>query len=607
MSEKLPEQTEDLLDNAEAEFYRTRSVQEDSDEAREKRLAWWREARLGLFIHWGLYSLPAGIWKGEEVKAAYAEHLQLRAKIPVKEYEKIADEFNPVKFNAEEWVRTAKNAGLKYIVVTAKHHDGFAMYDSRASDFNIVKRTPFGRDPMKELAEACRGEGITLCFYYSHAMDWHHPDSQGNTLDYPGNIGAYDPLESWIHDEDKRSRYERYLEEKAFPQVRELLTQYGPVGIIWFDCGHKITDAQGTRFVELVHGLQPGCLVNRRVRREGFGDYGNSSDNQLHVRAPRKDWESIATLNNSWGYKKLDNDWKSPRAILHNLIDVVSMNGNFLINVGPTGEGEFDPKSVELLGEIGRWLRTNGESIYGTSGSPVGKPPWGRVTAKPGALYLHVFEWPASGELVLPGIRNPVTRAYMLADPRQTSLEVSRLTEEDIRIAVPEKPLDPVATVLVVEYEGRLETNPVTLLLEKDYPNVFAAFDGEIEGRELRCDTGKKGHDNATGWSDPKDFIRWRFRAIRPGNYRVEIYYGVDDASAGGTFTVAAGIQGLDGTTVPTGGWYDFRKSVLGTFTIRQPGIYTLEARARKIPGAALMNLQKVVLICESAIENRFG
>ncbi|MDB5083170.1 MAG: alpha-L-fucosidase, partial [Bacilli bacterium] len=338
-----------LMDNAEAESHQSSTYQETLEAAREERIAWWREARFGMFIHWGLYSLLGGEWKGQTVNANYAEHIQLRGEIPVKEYEQVAKEFNPVKFNAEEWVQAAKDAGMKYIVITAKHHDGFAMYDSKVSDFNIVKASPYGRDPMAEMAKACAQEGIKLCFYYSHSMDWHHPDSQGNTLDYPNNIGAWDSLESWIDDEDKRTRYERYLEQKAFPQVEELLTEYGPVGIIWFDCGHKVTDDQGQQFVDLVHGLQPGCLVNRRVRRDGFGDYGNSGDNQLHIRVTRKDWESIHTLNNSWGYRKADNDWKSATDMLHNMIDVLSMNGNYLLNVGPTGEGEFDPKSVELL------------------------------------------------------------------------------------------------------------------------------------------------------------------------------------------------------------------------------------------------------------------
>ncbi|MGO4270505.1 alpha-L-fucosidase, partial [Paenibacillus sp. TAF58] len=390
-----------LMDNAEADNGQRSSLKvEQLDEEREKRIAWWREARVGLFIHWGLYSLPGGVWKGEAVNASYAEHLQLRAQIPVKEYEQIADEFNPVHFEAVKWVQAVKDAGLKYMIFTAKHHDGFAMYDSKVSDFNIVKASPFGRDPIAELAAACQKEDIVLCLYYSHAMDWHHPDSQGNTLDFPGNIGAYDPLESWVNDVDKSIRYERYLQEKAYPQIDELLTQYGPVGILWFDCGHKVTDEQGKTFVDLVHVIKPGCLVNRRVRREGFGDYENTGDNQLHVRTQRRDWESIATLNRSWGYNKTDHNWRTPKDILHDMINVVSMGGNYVINVGPTGEGEFDPKSLELLQVIGRWLKQNGESIYGTQGSPIGKMPWGRCTTKGHKLFLHIWDWPAYGELI---------------------------------------------------------------------------------------------------------------------------------------------------------------------------------------------------------------
>jgi alpha-L-fucosidase len=591
--------TDHLMDNAEAESRENRqqriNVQEQQDEAHERRIAWWREARVGLFIHWGLYSVPAGIWKGEEVKAAYAEHIQLRAQIPVKEYEQIAKQFNPVKFNAGEWVRTAKEAGLKYIVITAKHHDGFAMYDSAASDFNIVKATPFGRDPLRELAEACAAEGIRLCFYYSHAMDWHHPDSQGNTWDYPGNIGAYDPLESWIGDEDKKTRFERYLQQKAFPQVRELLTNYGPVGIMWFDCGHKITDEQGETFVNLVRSLQPDCLVNRRVRREGFGDYENSSDNQLHVRISRKDWESIATLNNSWGYKKTDHDWKSAKDIVRQMIDVASMNGNFLINVGPTGEGEFDPKSLELLSEIGRWLKENGESIYGTTGSPIGKPPWGRCTAKGNMLYLHVWHWPENGELIVPGVLNRVRRARLLAGER-TSLPHGRLNAEDIRLEVPRQAPDDIASVIAVELEGDIAANPLKRLFATSYANVFGAFEGDIHGSRLRYDTGKKGRDNVTDWSDPADGISWRFRAAEQGSYRVEASYAVDGESAGGSFAVEIAGRTLSAVTRPTGGWYDFQPHDLGIVDIPAAGEYTLKVTAKQIPGAALMNLRHVAL-----------
>jgi len=584
------------MDNAEAEALAQQAAKPElSEEVQDRRLAWWRDARFGMFIHWGLYSLLGGVWKGKEVPGAYGEHIMLRGQIPVKEYETVAESFNPVRFDADAWVSTAKEAGMKYLVITAKHHDGFALYNSAVSDFNIVKRTPYGRDPMKDLAEACRRHGVKLCFYYSHSMDWHHPDSQGNTHDYPNNIGAWDDLESWIDDEDKRTRYERYLNEKAFPQLKELLTQYGDVGLIWFDCGHKVTDEQGQRFVDFVRSLQPDCLVNRRVRRDGFGDYGNSGDNQLHIRINRKDWESIHTMNHSWGYKKTDHNWKSVKSILHNMIDVFSLNGNYLLNVGPTPEGEFDEKSVEILQGVGRWMKQNGESVYGTTGSPIGKPQWGRCTVKGQNLYLHVFEWPASGELIVPGLRNGLIRAYLLADPEKRALRWERAGKEDIRLHVSAAALDPDATVIVAEMEGAIDANPVKRLMEKEV-NRFGAFDGDIEGKRLRYDTGKKDRDVVTDWSDAADLIRWNFRAASAGAYAVTVVYGAQEGKAGGTFAVETNGQLLSGGVTPKGDGYAFIAQPLGTVRIDEPGYYGLTVRAETITGEVLMNLKEVQL-----------
>lgn len=582
------------MDNAEAEAEQQTPSMQFTGEEQDRRLAWWREARFGMFIHWGLYSLLGGTWKGKEVPGSYGEHIMLRGQIPIKEYETVAEQFNPVRFDADAWAKAAKAAGMKYLVITAKHHDGFALYDSAASDFNIVKRSPYGRDPMADLARACREHDVKLCFYYSHSMDWHHPDSQGNTHDYPGNIGAWDDLESWIHDEDKRTRYERYLNEKAFPQLKELLTQYGDIGVIWFDCGHKVTDEQGQRFVDFVRSLQPNCLVNRRVRRDGFGDYGNSGDNQLHIRINRKDWESIHTMNNSWGYKKNDHNWKSVRSILHNMIDVFSLNGNYLLNVGPTPEGEFDEKSTEILEAVGRWMNANGEAVYGTTGSPIGKPQWGRVTAKGSKLYLHVFDWPASGQLIVPGLRNRIAKAYMLADESKAALEHKRLSADDAVISVPAEPVDPDATVVVVEYEGDIDANPMKRLHRQDHLNVFGAFDGEIDGAKLRCDTGKAGRDVVTNWTDASDRIYWTYRAAEAGEYEVRIVYGAEEGAAGGSFAVETAGQRLRGTVTPKGGGYEFVAETLGVIRLEQPGEYTLTVSADAITGAVLMNLKEV-------------
>ncbi|UUZ78838.1 alpha-L-fucosidase [Paenibacillus sp. P26] len=598
---------EDLLDNAEdTASARSLAADEVSDSAarHDARMAWWREARVGLFIHWGLYSLPGGLWKGQEVKASYAEHLMLRAKIPIAEYETIATSFRAEHFDAKMWVRAAKKAGFRYLIFTAKHHDGFAMYDSSVSDYNIVRRSPFGRDPLQELAEACREEDVKLCIYYSHSMDWHHPDSQGNTWDYPGNIGAYDEVESWIGDEDKRTRYERYLHTFALPQVKEPLEKYGPVGLLWFDCGHKLTEEQGKAFISQVRQVQPDCLINRRVWKEPYGDYANTSDNQPHVRVPRKDWESIATLNDSWGYKATDHNWKPVEVVLRQLIDVVSQGGNFVVNVGPMGDGSFDPKSLELLERIGDWLRTNGDAVYGTDRSPLGKPPWGLCTIKGSTVYLHVFDWPRHGRLVVPGLRSRVAEAYLLADAERNPLPVRRTGEEDVVIDVPEAPGFSPIPVIAVELAGECDANPARRLFPEEYPNVFGAFDAEISGPSLRYDTGKKDRDNVMGWSSPADEASWRFRVCEPGSYKAVVTCGTEAQGTDGaafelTLTVERRDQEVDhrtGMIRHSGGLYQFESYEIGSLTVPEAGEYTMKVRASAVSDGALLCLKQVVL-----------
>ncbi|SFL09172.1 alpha-L-fucosidase [Paenibacillus sp. 1_12] len=594
---------EDLMDNAEGEEQPGIEQLEAVDADHEARMAWWREARVGLFIHWGLYSLPAGVWNGQEIPASYAEHLMLRARIPVSEYEQIAEQFYADRFDAQEWVRAAKLAGLEYLIFTAKHHEGFAMYESDVSDYNIVKKTPFARDPLRELADACRVEGIKLCIYYSHSMDWYHPDSQGNTWDYPHNIGAYDDVASWIDDEDKRSRYEHYLQTSALPQVKELLEKYGPVGLLWFDCGHKLTAEQGAAFVKQVREVQPDCLINRRVWMDPYGDYGNTSDNQPHVRVPRKDWESIATLNDSWGYKIADHNWKTADVVLRQMIDVLSLNGNFVINVGPMGNGAFDPKSMELLEQIGHWMQTNGEAVHGISQSPIGKPPWGRCTMKDGILYLHIFEWPTNGKLLVPGLRNPVLKAYALADEDRKALPVSRINDEDIVIQVPINPTASTIPVLAVEFTGECDTNPVRLLYTSDYPNQFGAFDADIKGPTVRYDTGKKDHDNLINWHSLDDVASWTFRANGPDRLQAIMEYGAAAEAEGGSFELSV-ISKLSGEVVSqisqtvkaTGDWYEFAAFHIGSLNLPEAGDYVLRLKASSLSNGVFICLKKMVL-----------
>jgi alpha-L-fucosidase len=430
--------------------------------AKERRLAWFREARFGLFIHWGLYSLPAGEWKGQLVPGI-GEWIMNRAEIPVKEYEQLAGRFNPVRFDADAWVRLAEEAGMKYIVITSKHHDGFALFKSKASPFNVVDATPFKRDIIGELARACARRGMRLGFYYSQAQDWHEPNGAGN---------------SWDFGPDEKKDYDQYLRDKAEPQVREILTQYGPVALIWFDTPRMMTPERSQRFVDVVRTLQPDCLIDGRLGLTGReGDYRSTGDNAIPSQASDDAWETPATINHTWGYKQDDVDWKRPGELIFKLVDIVSKGGNYLLNVGPMADGVIPERSAENLREVGRWLRVNGEAVYGAGRTPFGEELGGyycdlkdrngkpifaarehwRCTTKPGKLYFIVFRWPR--ELFeLPSFKNRIKAAYLLGDPERKPLAVS-VAEDGVRqLRVPRPEPTPIANVIVVELEGeRLE------------------------------------------------------------------------------------------------------------------------------------------------------
>lgn len=436
--------------------------------SQKERMKWWNEARFGMFIHWGVYSVPGGVYKGHEMRHGGAEWIMNRSKIPVNEYQQYAKEFNPVKYDADAWVRMAKEAGMKYIIITAKHHDGFAMFKTGASKWNIVDATPYGKDVLKPLAAACKKYGIKLGFYYSQAQDWNNPGgaasrkvaTEGWLNPDSAKIDAYtkehnghwDPAQTTASMSD-------YIDKVAVPQVKELLSNYGKVSVLWWDTPTNMTDEYAQK-LQAVLKLQPGIITNDRLKRPNFPGDTKTPEQKIPdlKELDGKYWETCMTMNGTWGYKSYDHNWKSTETLVRNLIDIASKGGNYLLNIGPKSDGEFPEESIQRLAEIGKWMKVNGEAIYATQASPLQPLSWGRCTRKDGqnatTLYLSVFEWPKEGKLIVPGLKNQVISAKILANGK---LLKTSLTKDGLSISIPAQAPDNIASVIKVEVKGKIK------------------------------------------------------------------------------------------------------------------------------------------------------
>jgi len=423
----------------------------ENNNGKDTRMQWWQEGRFGMFIHWGLYAIPAGEWKE---RTDHGEWIRTTAEIPLTEYDKLVKQFKPKQFDAAKWVKMAKDAGMKYIVITSKHHDGFCMFNSQYTDFDIMS-TPYKKDILKELADACGNEGIKLCFYYS-IMDWHHPD--------------YLPRRDWENDRENRevdfARYITYMKN----QIKELITNYGDIGVLWFDGEWEKTwnHDYAADLYNFIKSLKPGIIINDRLdivrngtnartKEDYYGDFSTPEQEIPATGMPGVDWETCMTMNDHWGYNKNDNAWKSSADLIRKLADISSKGGNFLLNVGPAPEGTFPDECIKILKELGSWMKVNNEAIYGTKAGPFNELSWGKCTQKKNGyntrLYFHVFSWQDAAKLIIPGIANKPLKAYLLADPEMAPLSFSR-SEDKIIIDLPQTAPDPVNTVVVLDIEG---------------------------------------------------------------------------------------------------------------------------------------------------------
>ncbi|MDP4722570.1 MAG: alpha-L-fucosidase, partial [Akkermansiaceae bacterium] len=531
-----------------------------------------------MFIHWGIYSVVGGQYKGEELPNS-AEWMMCRGKIPIAEYKQYAEQFNPEKFDATEFVRMAKEAGMKYIVITAKHHDGFAMFDSVWGDYDVVDATPFKRDIMKELSHACAEQGLRFGFYYSQAQDWHHPGGFGNNWDKT----------------IERVSSDDYVNEKVIPEVKQLLTEYGPISILWWDTPRDMSQEAFDNIYSL-RDLQPGIITNDRLGKDMPGDH-KTFERHIPDRGPvDQAWEVCMPISGSWGYKKIDTDFKSTKELIRNLADIASKGGNYLLNVSPTGEGVVLSQAQERLKEIGAWMKINSESIYGTTGSPFKKLDWGRCTkkqyAKGSTLYFHVFDWPEDGKLVVPGLKNEIKQAYLMADWKH--LETSQ-DDSGTTISLPENAPDPINSVVVVHIGGALEVEQSGITQNEDGSVDLLAEDAYIHNNEGSQNAAlqDRGEDpwNIGLWTDKEATVEWDFKITEPTSFEVIANIALEEDSEL-TFTVNG--ETIKAKVKATGSYGEYTEQSLGKFSVKSPGNYNIRLKPEK--NWKPINLRKVEL-----------
>ena len=561
------------------------------------RLAWWREARFGMFIHWGVYSALAGEWRGQKVEG-YAEHIQRIAKIKRDTYlEEVVKPFNPASFNADEWVRAAKDTGMGYIIITAMHHDGVAMFDSKVDDYNVTKTSRFGRDPLRELKTACDEHGIKLGVYYSHAIDW----SLSGDPRFPEPNGP--------------ERRKACVDRKALPQMLELIRNYQPA-ILWGDTPHQNPQELNLQILAALRQEDPNLILNGRIAGSAYGDYHTTTDRPAEfapMDAPEEqDWEGIPTTNESYGYHAHDKSHKPPGHFIQLLAKAAARGGNLLLNIGPKGDGTFAAEDREILAAIAKWWKVSGDSIRHTERTPLAAQSWGESTLKGNNLYLHVFEWPKDGKLLVGGLNAEVAKASLLADPK-TPLPTERIGP-DLEITLPASAPDAADSVLMLECKN-CSTGYMAQVLQTNAANKLSVFTAELlgpvdrKGWSLGKGTWITSH--AKGWKTKDCAVRWKTRLAKPSRFQVMLHYDAPEADKtkietdggavaaksaqtfGGTFTVLIGNQTLKGKVRQQG--MDVALE-LGQISLA-PGNLEIKIQADEITGKELMLLKSLTLL----------
>lgn len=560
-----------------------------SQKQTNERAKWFTDARFGMFIHWGVYSGAEGIWKGEKLRDDndYAEWLFYRNRIEKEEYVSLLDRFDWDKIDPEKWVLLAKNSGMKYITLTAKHHDGFALWDSKVSDYDVGNYTNPKRDIVKELADACKKHGLKLGLYYSHWVDWEHKYGWDHTREVYGITAE---------------EYDTYWQEKVIPQMRELLTNYGEISIIWFDMWihHSqtvVTKEQLLQLKGLIRELQPNCLINSRlglsVQEDPDIDFKTLGDNQLGSKKEDFPWQSPATVAHSWGFNSLDTDWKSTSTLLKSLINNVSLNGNFMLNIGPRANGDVSYEISQRLLEMGNWLKVNGESIYGTEAFDLqtNQHDWGKITCKKTTdgfmIYLHVFTWPLNKKLYLTGIAESPQKIFLLADKQKLPLKFSH-SGPFTKINLPSEQPDPYISVLAVEYKNKPEI--VDGLVSKTVDGGYSLLPQNQNPEDELLIVNKKergGTIPAHLIVDSNKTFNWKIYVDEPGEKTIDVSYSFQYKTEKSKLAITAAgatisqVISNTGKTVgePNQNWVidNYKSNRLGKVNFPEKGFYEIK------------------------------
>ena len=514
------------------------------------RTSWFEEARFGMFIHWGLYSAAEGIWKGENLRYLnnYAEWIRYRNRISKEEYGELAKRFDWENINPEEWVIQAKKAGMKYIIMTSKHHDGVAIWDTKIGDYSLSKLAGVNRDVIKELADACRKHNMKLGFYYSHWIDWEHPYAWDHNLELTKSVSS--------------QQFNTYWQEKAIPQLRELLTNYGDIAVMWFDMWIPYEQTifkkeQLEQAVRLIRELQPNCLINSRLglpTDAEFVDFQTLGDNVFASEYIDHPWETPGTIAHSWGYSAYEKEWKSTSQIFESLISNVSLNGGLTLNIGPRADGKIPYESITRLNDIGQWLNTYGEAVYGTKGTPLRAKnfDWGYLTSQnsenKSSLYAHVFNWPLDKKLRITGVKSDPSSIYLMDGKTLKKLNFIK-NGSIIHIDLPKHASENFVSLIKLDFAQQVEFD-LDIVAESSFGG-FALNSKNISNKnnqELRSYDGKRpDHIISKGQE-----LQWYIEIPEKGEYALDVS-AHNPTKNNVPITIQAGKQKIQGILKPNG------------------------------------------------------